>query len=153
VSARELPALSSTPARLALGAGLVVAAGAAAVVLGLSPAVVAILLLVALVAMVLLERSGRLARPSPAAETYPEADRMPPPEEPRPATGRRAEPVAGEWNLWELERRARDYAGGDAVPEEWAAMFRHLREFARSDGALPPQFDSLVRESFPQLTQ
>jgi hypothetical protein len=29
----------------------------------------------------------------------------------------------------------------------------YLREFARSDGALPPQFDSLVRESFPELTR
>jgi hypothetical protein len=115
--------------------------------------VAAVLILVALVAMVLVERAGRVARPALAAEPYQEADPRPSPEETRPATGRRAETVAGEWNLWELERRARDYAGGDAVPEEWAAMFRHLREVARSDGALPPQFDSLVRESFPQLTQ
>jgi hypothetical protein len=28
-----------------------------------------------------------------------------------------------------------------------------LREYAKSDGALPPQFDSLVRESFPDLTR
>jgi hypothetical protein len=58
-----------------------------------------------------------------------------------------------EWNLWELERRARAHAGSAAVPEEWAAIFRHLREFARSDGRLPPQFDALVRESFPELTR
>jgi hypothetical protein len=57
-----------------------------------------------------------------------------------------------EWNLWDLERRARAHAGAAAVPEEWAATFRHLREFARSDGRLPPQFDSLVRETFPELT-
>jgi hypothetical protein len=59
---------------------------------------------------------------------------------------------ADEWNLWELERRARAHAGAHSLPEEWAAIFRHLREFARSDGRLPPQFDILVRETFPELT-
>ena len=57
-----------------------------------------------------------------------------------------------EWNLWELERRARVQTGPD-VPHEWAAMFRSLREVARSDGRLPTEFDALVRESFPELTQ
>ena len=57
-----------------------------------------------------------------------------------------------EWNLWELERRARVETGPD-VPHEWAAMFRSLREVARSDGRLPTEFDALVRESFPELTQ
>lgn len=76
------------------------------------------------------------------------AEALPPPDAVEPAA---ADPV-GEWNLWELERRARAYAGANAVREEWAATFRHLREFAKSDGRLPPQFDSLVRESFPELT-
>jgi hypothetical protein len=58
----------------------------------------------------------------------------------------------GEWNLWELERRARDYAGGSPVREDWRAMFIHLRDFASSDGSLPGRFDPLVRESFPELT-
>jgi hypothetical protein len=58
-----------------------------------------------------------------------------------------------EWNLWELERRARAHAGAEAVPAEWAAIFMYLRDFAKSDGRLPPQFDSLVRESFPELTR
>lgn len=57
------------------------------------------------------------------------------------------------WNLWELERRARAHAGAEAVPAEWAAIFMYLRDFAKSDGRLPPQFDSLVRESFPELTR
>lgn len=57
-----------------------------------------------------------------------------------------------EWNLWELERRARAHNGPD-VPQEWAALFRSLREFAYSDGRLPTKFDALVRESFPELTQ
>ena len=74
-----------------------------------------------------------------------------------PAADDVVQPTSGDsgdqWNLWELERRARAYAGASAVPEEWAATFRHLREFAKSDGRLPPQFDSLVRESFPELTR
>jgi hypothetical protein len=71
--------------------------------------------------------------------------------EPRSAAGS-TDPTS-EWNLWELERRAREHAGADAIPEEWAAIFMHLREFANSDGRLPAQFDSLVRESFPELTR
>ena len=93
-----------------------------------------------------LVRRARLwssARPNgPAVEPLPPADAV------EPAS---ADPV-GEWNLWELERRARAYAGANTVREEWAATFRHLRQFAKSDGRLPPQFDSLVRESFPELT-
>jgi hypothetical protein len=57
-----------------------------------------------------------------------------------------------EWNLWELERRARAHNGPD-LPQEWAALFRSLREYASSDGRLPTKFDALVRESFPELTQ
>jgi hypothetical protein len=61
--------------------------------------------------------------------------------------------AADEWNLWELERRAREHAGGHGIREEWAAIFMYLREFAKSDGRLPASFDSLVRESFPELTR
>ena len=71
----------------------------------------------------------------------------PPPPSSEPANG-----AGGEWNLWELERRARDYAGGSPVREDWKAMFIHLRDFASSDGSLPGRFDPLVRESFPELT-
>ncbi len=69
--------------------------------------------------------------------------------DPSPASGS----ATREWNLWELERRARAHAGAETVPEEWAAIFMYLREFAQSDGVLPPHFDSLVRESFPELTR
>jgi hypothetical protein len=72
--------------------------------------------------------------------------------EPRQAVAAASE-ASTEWNLWELERRARDHAGDKAVPEEWAAIFMSLRPYAKSDGALPPQFDALVRESFPELTR
>ena len=54
-----------------------------------------------------------------------------------------------EWNLWELERLARERAGEDpARDEEWAYLLMYLREFASSDGVLPADFDALVRESF-----
>ncbi len=59
---------------------------------------------------------------------------------------------AREWNLWDLERRARERAGEDhARDEEWAALFVNLREYASPDGMLPQEFDELVRESFGEL--
>jgi hypothetical protein len=57
-----------------------------------------------------------------------------------------------EWNVWELERLARRLGGADAArDEEWAFLLVYLREFANPEGALPPDFDALVRESFPEL--
>jgi hypothetical protein len=56
------------------------------------------------------------------------------------------------WNIWELERRARE--AGRAHPDragEWSALFVHLREYADADGTLPEAFDALVRESFADL--
>jgi hypothetical protein len=54
-----------------------------------------------------------------------------------------------EWNLWELERAARDYGGDDvARNEERSYLLMYLREFAGPDGTLPADFDALVRESF-----
>jgi hypothetical protein len=56
------------------------------------------------------------------------------------------------WNLWDLERRARDEAQRDPVRyEEWSYLFVHLRQFATPDGSLPTEFDGLVRESFGEL--
>lgn len=58
------------------------------------------------------------------------------------------------WNLWDLERRARDEAQGDPVRyEEWSYLFVHLRQFATPDGSLPLEFDGLVRESFGDLLE
>jgi len=54
-----------------------------------------------------------------------------------------------QWNLWELERLARD--GPPERSEEWHYLFVNLRRYAEPDGALPVEFDSLVRESFGSL--
>ena len=57
-----------------------------------------------------------------------------------------------EWNLWDLERRAREQVGRNPLrDEEWAALFVYLREYATPDGMLPIDFDDLVRESFGEL--
>jgi hypothetical protein len=57
-----------------------------------------------------------------------------------------------EWNVWELERLARDRAGADPVhDEELGFLLVYLREFATPDGLLPADFDGLVRESFGDL--
>jgi hypothetical protein len=74
------------------------------------------------------------------------ASQPPPPAEP-PA------PPAREWNLWELERRAREQAGNAPRDEEWSALFTNLRTFANADGVLPKEFDGLVRESFGRLIE
>jgi outer membrane biosynthesis protein TonB len=58
------------------------------------------------------------------------------------------------WNLWDLERRARDEAQRDPLRyEEWSFLFVHLRQFASPDGSLPTEFDGLVRESFGELLE
>jgi hypothetical protein len=62
-------------------------------------------------------------------------------------------PPAKEWNIWDLERRAREQAGDAIRDEEWSALFTHLRAFASADGVLPKEFDHLVRESFGQLIE
>jgi hypothetical protein len=54
-----------------------------------------------------------------------------------------------EWNLWELERAAREHGGGDvARDEERSYLLMYLREFAGPDGMLPSDFDGLVRDAF-----
>jgi hypothetical protein len=59
-----------------------------------------------------------------------------------------------EWNLWELERVARDHAGSDvARDEERSYLLMYLREFADPDGLLPADFDGLVRDAFGDLLQ
>ncbi len=74
----------------------------------------------------------------------------PPPEPPSPPAPR---PPAREWNIWDLERRAREQAGDVARDEEWTALFMNLRQYANADGVLPKEFDDLVRESFAELIQ
>ena len=56
------------------------------------------------------------------------------------------------WNLWDLERLARDEAQTDPLRyEEWSYLFVNLRQFATPDRSLPAEFDDLVRESFGEL--
>jgi hypothetical protein len=100
-----------------------------------------------------------LEEPTPARESAPSSSRprflqrparaaapSVPPSPPPP-------PPAKEWNIWDLERRAREQAGDGARDEEWSALFTHLRPFANADGVLPKEFDDLVRESFGQLIE
>jgi len=84
--------------------------------------------------------------PEPEPEPVPEAE----PEEPdRVVTFLPANDSPREWNLWELERAARDHGGNDvARNEERSYLLMYLREFAGPDGTLPADFDALVRESF-----
>jgi hypothetical protein len=97
-----------------------------------------------------------------APTTAPRVEPPPPPPPPReptqvPAAEHRPPPAPSpaprEWNLWDLESRARDHAGVTARHEEWTALFVHLREFASADGLLPVEFDELVRDSFAELIQ
>jgi hypothetical protein len=84
--------------------------------------------------------------PEPETEPGPEAGL----EEPdRVVTFVPANDSPREWNLWELERAARDHGGDDvAQNEERSYLLIYLREFAGPDGTLPADFDALVRESF-----
>jgi hypothetical protein len=89
---------------------------------------------------------GALARAARRVVQPPAQPPAQPPEPPPP-------PPAREWNLWDLERRAREQAGNSPRDEEWSALFTHLRVFANTDGTLPKEFDGLVRESFGELIE
>jgi type IV secretory pathway VirB10-like protein len=86
----------------------------------------------------------------PALPPEPEPEAEVEPEEPdRVVAFLPANDSPREWNLWELERAARDHGGDDvARNEERSYLLMYLREFAGPDGTLPADFDALVRESF-----
>jgi len=104
-----------------------------------------------------------VAPPVPAAVPAP----PPPPltaagPEPEPAPEPAREPVPStvvtriggprQWNVWDLERAAREHAGGDPVAdEERTFLLLYLRDFAGPDGLLSVDFDELVRQSFGGL--
>ena len=92
--------------------------------------------------------AAKVAEPAtaPVAE-QPAARRrvMRPP--PRPAGGRQIERTPVRWNVWSLERVAREHPES----EELGFLVLSLREFADSAGQLPADFDPLVRESFGDL--
>jgi hypothetical protein len=85
----------------------------------------------------------------------PEPEGREPELEPEPvasvvAIGVSAEPR--QWNVWDLEKLARDHQTGDAAQdEERSFLLMYLREFAGPDGVLPADFDALVRDSFGEL--
>jgi hypothetical protein len=92
--------------------------------------------------------------PPPPPPPPPEPVRQVAPEPPVPAVvplvSRDARPR--EWNLWELERLTRAGGGHDpSLDEERNYLLMYLREFANADGALPVDFDGLVRDSFGDL--
>jgi hypothetical protein len=102
---------------------------------------------------------GPEPEPEPVRVLHPVPDLEPEPEpepelEPAPAAvvplGVASAPRA--WNLWDLERLTRAAAGTDAaLDEERSFLLMYLREFAGPDGALPVDFDGLVRDSFGEL--
>jgi hypothetical protein len=53
-----------------------------------------------------------------------------------------------QWNVWNLERVAREQAGDN---DELGFIVGYLRDYASPEGLLPLNFDSLVRESFGDL--
>jgi len=88
--------------------------------------------------------------PEPEPEPQPESEPAPAPERVVAFPSRSDGPR--EWNLWELERAARDHASGDtARDEERSYLLMYLREFAGADGVLPADFDGLVRDAFGDL--
>lgn len=78
----------------------------------------------------------------PAAEAEPPAD----------VVALEVAPAPRRWNVWDLERLARERSGVDpARDEERTFLLLYLREFADASGLLPVDFDGLVRESFGDL--
>lgn len=111
------------------------------------------------------ERPRIAAVPAPPPEPQAEPERAPevepvvPEPVPVPETARvlaftPANDAPREWNLWELERAARDHGGDDvARAEERSYLLMYLREFAGPDGVLPADFDGLVRDAFGDVLQ
>jgi hypothetical protein len=88
---------------------------------------------------------------APAPPPLPEPEPEPEPELPPAAAVIR---IGGprQWNVWDLERVARESSGGDPIAdEERTFLLMYLRDFAGADGLLPVDFDDLVRQSFGGL--
>jgi hypothetical protein len=103
-------------------------------------------------------------RPVPTPPPSPVPSTTPPPAAARPARTSASRGVVDlrtratvqprHWNLWDLERLARDELHGDPLRlEALSYLFVHLRQFATPDGSLPTEFDGLVRESFGDLLE
>jgi hypothetical protein len=110
-------------------------------------------------------RAAPRAKPALRPVPQPPPPRPPRPEEPPaaavpvPQSGvvdlrRRATAQARQWNLWDLERLAREELQQDPDRfQELSYLFVHLRQFASADGSLPTEFDPLVRESLGDLLE
>jgi hypothetical protein len=153
--------------RLAVEIAGVIAVGIVAGLLGAAVWGIAAAVVVAAAVEVALLRSGREPRPkkpapapepvpvprttaSPEPEVDPEDELEAQPEAQSEAQSE-AEPVADagrSWNLWALES---DLRASGALGEEQEYLILYLRDHAGPDGRLPPQFDDLVRESFPTV--
>jgi outer membrane biosynthesis protein TonB len=99
-----------------------------------------------------------VAVPAPAPEPVrepepePEPELVPEPEPQRVVAFIPANDGPKEWNLWELERAARENATDDVVRnEERSYLLMYLRDFAGPDGVLPTDFDGLVRDAFGDM--
>jgi hypothetical protein len=103
------------------------------------------------------ERVVLAAVPEPEPEPEPAVVPEPEPEPEPVAVGAAVVPIGASaaprhWNVWELERLSRDHAGSDvARDEERTYLLMYLRDFADPGGALPIDFDALVRDSFGDL--
>jgi hypothetical protein len=76
----------------------------------------------------------------------------PPPPEPAVVSLASRDTRPREWNLWDLERAMRERTGEDPERvEERNYLLMYLRDFASPDGALPVDFDGLVRDAFGDL--
>jgi type IV secretory pathway VirB10-like protein len=90
-----------------------------------------------------------VAAPPPPPEPEQEPEPQPEPGAARVVAFLPANDGPREWNLWELERAARDHATDDVGRnEERSYLLMYLREFAGPDGVLPMDFDGLVRDAF-----
>ncbi len=73
---------------------------------------------------------------------------QPGPEAARPESAGAA--VGGRWNVWALERLANERLSKESDYER-SLLLVYLRDFASSDGTLPPEFNGLVESAFPDL--
>src|SRR5262249_42271946 len=93
---------------------------------------------------------------TPPPEPVPRSEAPEPEYVPEPPAAPVPVPVSArlprEWNVWELDRLARENAGSNALRDEERSLgLLHLRPLATADGVLPSSFDELVRESFGEL--
>jgi hypothetical protein len=157
--------------RFLIEAGFIIVVAVVAGLSGLSTAwIVAVIAAAWLIVAVVEIAIGRRRTPSTQVEASSRSEPVTEPERPRPeivaAPAPAPEPqpeqvvVAEvthneeprEWNLWELERLARNESAGDvARDEERTYLLMYLREFAGADGNLPADFDGLVRDAFGDL--